>query len=129
MEIDDPIRRATWLDHYVQWIPFSHLMLFSAVIFFCVIIAVFKCPKLYSPLLLPASALPIIIGVLGTAHGIKMWLAYSINSNSELPPWNESVAVGLTPLVVGSSLSGAFILITLFVLFVVRHSINDSPSK
>jgi len=130
MEIDDPIRRVTWLDHYTVWIPFSHFMLFSAIVFLCIVVAVFKSPRVYFRLIVPASALPLVIGILGSAFGLQMSLVYNIgNINSEGPPLPESIADGLHPLVVGSSLSGVFILITLFVLFVVRHSINDSPSK
>ena len=130
MEIDDPIRRATWLDHYMSGIPFSHFMVVSIVIYLCVIIAVFKNPRVYFRLMTPASALPIMIGILGTAYGLKMWLTYyGFDYNGDPAPWNAIVSDALTPLVMGSSLSGAFILLTLFVLFVVRHSISDSPSK
>jgi hypothetical protein len=130
MEIDAPIRRETWLDHYASAIPFSHLMVVTIVIFLCVVIAVFKNPRVYFRLMTPASALPIMIGILGTAYGLKMWLSYyGFDLNGDPAPWNVNVSYALTPLVMGSSLSGLFILITLFVLFVVRHSISDSPSK
>lgn len=108
----------------------AHVFVLSVILFCGFFCAAFRSPLLFGRLLLPTSVLPIIAGIYSSATNLQTFLENGSPSGvSESAPWGGMVAECLQPLIVGSSLSGVFVVMSLIGLFLGGNAISQTSSN
>ncbi len=131
MNLAAAVTKKSLIDYYMECGLAAHFLAVAVLIYLWILWVAIGNPRALHRLLMPASLLPILIGVFGSASayygGLK---SLRFPKNSELTNWVTAWEEGMIPLIVGSFLSIVFVLITLVFQFIHRRTLaglDDTP--
>ncbi len=132
MNLATIVVRKTLLDYYLECGFSAHLLSVSALLFFGFLWAAVGNPRVFHRFLMPATMLPLAIGIFGCASsyyaGLRSMRLISISISESafeaFSHWEE----GVLPVMAGSFLTMLFIVISLVFQFIHRRllaGLND----
>ena len=132
MNLAVTVTKKSLIDYYLECGMSASFLAVAVLIFLWILWAAIGNPRVLHRLLMPASLLPILIGVFGSAsacYGGLRSLRFPPNSGLACE-WVIAWEEGMIPLVAGSFLSIVFVLMSLVFQFIHRRTlagIDDRP--